>query len=116
MKTRISLTALLFSMLSFSQKSPKSVEAELKKQFEKIYYWNEHPKTEDSIDTYDSIQTANNYILNEIIAQGHNNPAFFAYPFTSLSKYFDVLTSKDKSFRVTLGTPTPEEPCIFFMQ
>jgi hypothetical protein len=100
MKTYILLPTLLFSSISFSQKSAKSVEVELKNEFEKIYYWNEHPKTNDAIDTYDSIQTANNYILNEIIARGHSNPDFFTYPFTSLSAYLDVLTSKDKLLRI----------------
>jgi hypothetical protein len=84
----------------FAQKSQRSVEADLKKQFQKIYYWDEHHQMDDTVDTYDSMQRANDYILNQIIKQGYHNPAFFNYSFASLGEYLDVLTSKDKSFRI----------------
>jgi hypothetical protein len=100
MKANVFLPALLISIVSFSQKDPKSVEIELKKQFERIYYWLEHPKLDDSIDTYDSMQTVNDYLLDQIVKQGKNNPAFFNYSFNSLSEYLDILTCKDNSFRI----------------
>lgn len=100
MKAIILLASLLFSTISFSQRSPKSVEAELKKKFQKIWYWDEHHEMSDTIYTYDSMQRANDYILDQLVKQGKNNIAFFNYPFNSLKQYLDVISSKDKSFRI----------------
>jgi hypothetical protein len=101
MKTQLLIAfTLCCSIVSFSQRNPKTVEEELKKQFQKIYYWEEHQKVDDPIDTYDSMQRANDYILNQILKQGYNNRAFFNYPFSSLSEYVDVVSCKDKSFRI----------------
>lgn len=100
MKKIFFLTMLLFSLVSFSQKSCRPIEADLKKQFQKIYYWDEHHQMDDTIDTYDSMQKANDYILNIIAKHGYNNPGFLNYSFSSLSEYLDVLTSKDKSLRI----------------
>jgi hypothetical protein len=100
MKTIFSFLLILWATVSSSQKNPKSVEADLKKQFQKIYYWDEHGQMNDTIDTYDSMQTANNYILDQILKQGHNNPHFFNYPFNSLREYLDVISSNDKSLRI----------------
>jgi hypothetical protein len=94
------LFVLVFNTFSFSQKNPRSVETELNRQFQKINYWDEHPKMDDVIDTYDSIQTANDYILNQIVKEGYHNPAFLNYPFKSIREYVDVITCKDKSFRI----------------
>jgi hypothetical protein len=100
MKTLLFLPILCVSIVSFSQKSPKSIETDLKRHFEKIWYWDEHHEMNDTIDTYDSMQRANAYILHQIIKQGYNNRASLTYPFTALSQYLDVITSKDKSFRI----------------
>ncbi len=100
MKINVLLPALLISTVSLSQKSPMDVEVELKKQFQKIYYWNEHPEINDSIKTYDSMAIANVYILNQIVMQGYGNPSFLNYSFRSLKEYLDIVTSRNKSFRI----------------
>lgn len=115
MKIIFFLPSLLFTTFLFSQKSPKSLEAELNKQFQKIYYWDGRHEMSDIIDTYDSMQRANNYILTQLVKQGYNNRAFFNYPFTSLSEYLDVVSSKDKSFRIySWDTYTGGTMHIFF--
>jgi hypothetical protein len=100
MRTLVFLPALFATIFSFSQKSPKLVEADLRKQFQKIYYWDEHREINDTTNTYDSMQTANNYILYQIIKHGTANPAFFNYPFKGLTEYLDVVATKDKSLRI----------------
>ena len=100
MRTVVLLPILLLSLSSFSQKSPKLLEAELKKQFEKIRSLDENPTINDTINTYDSMQRVNDFILDQIVKQGNNNTALLNYAFTSLNQYIDVTTSKDKSFRV----------------
>jgi hypothetical protein len=115
MRTFIFLPILFVNIISFSQKGPKLVEADLKKQFEKIYYWDEHREMNDTTDTYDSMQTANNYIVDQIIKQGTANPAFFNYHFTALSQYLDVVSTKDKSLRIySWDTYTGGTMHIFF--
>lgn len=70
MRTILLSPLLLLGFTSFSQKSPKNIEADLKKQFEKIWYWDEHHEINDRVDTYDSIQRASDYVLNYITKEG----------------------------------------------
>jgi hypothetical protein len=100
MKTVLLLPILLLSIPSFSQKSPRLLEVELKNQFEKIRSLDENPTINDTINTYDSMQRVNDFILGQIVKQGNNNAALLNYTFTSLNQYIDVATSKEKSFRV----------------
>lgn len=100
MRTAFFLPILLLNLISFCQRNTRVVEHNLKKQFEKIYYWEAYPKMDDSIDTFDSMAKANIYILNQLVRHGHNNPALFHYPFTSLNEYMDVVNSRDKRFRI----------------
>jgi len=91
---------VVFGLPSFSQKSVKSFELELLKQFEEARKWQEHPVINDTVDSYDSLATVNIRILRQIAKFGTNNPAFLNYSFPSLSMYMDVVSSKDKKFRI----------------
>jgi hypothetical protein len=115
MRTFVFLPALFATIISFSQKTAKSVEADLQKQFQKIYYWEDHREMNDTIDTYDSMQTANDYILDQFLKQGTANHSLFNYPFKALAEYLDIVTTKDKSLRIySWDTHTGGTMHIFF--
>lgn len=100
MKVFFFLAGLQLCIISFAQKDPKLIEAELKKHFQKIYFWTQHPKIDDSTDTYDSLQRANNFILETIVKHGRSNEAFLIFPFDSITDDLTITTSEDQSLRI----------------
>ena len=56
--------------------------------------------SEDSVNSSDSIQIADDIIRTQIIKQGNKNSSFFNYSFKNLAEYLNIISSKDKLLRI----------------
>ncbi len=84
---------------SFAQ-SPQAIEADLRKSFKKINYWDERIH-DTTINAGDSLDNANNAFGEKLKLYTEKYPSTLNYPFNSLKKqYLNICSSDDGLFRI----------------
>ncbi|HVS93740.1 MAG TPA: hypothetical protein VHE59_16995 [Mucilaginibacter sp.] len=95
----LSAFCIIISSSLFAQ-TPKQIEADLRKSFEKVRYWEEHKfDTTTNISGYDSIQKANRIFQAKLKRYTSKYPFTLDQKFTSISD-LSIKTSANKQLRI----------------
>jgi len=96
------IVCIVFPTFLFAQ-TPKQIEADLLKSFNRIGYWEEktHDTTATAWAANDSLNNANDILAMKLKYYAEKFPSMIGYPFASLKKeYLDISTSSDGLFRI----------------